>query len=64
MPESPKNFTDLIVWQKGCDLAELVYIVTRGFPRHEIYGLTSQMRRSVVSVPGNIAEGAERWGSR
>ena len=55
-----KSHRDLIVWQKSMDLVVLVYKATEGFPRHELYGLTSQMRRSAVSIPSNIAEGQGR----
>lgn len=51
---------DLIVWQKSMDLVVLVYQLTKDFPSSEIYGLTSQMRRSAVSIPSNIAEGSKR----
>jgi len=51
---------DLIVWQKGIQLCKLVYKVTEEFPKSEIYGITSQMRRSAVSIPSNIAEGRSR----
>jgi four helix bundle protein len=54
------DFTDLIVWQKGHQLVLFVYEVTRGFPKDELYALTSQLRRSVVSVTSNIAEGFGR----
>lgn len=54
---SHKNLT---VWQKAVDLAEDCYRVTAAFPTHEIYGLTSQIRRSAVSVAANIAEGYGR----
>lgn len=62
MPEYTQGYMDLIAWQKACDLAELVHVITREFPAEERYGLTSQMRSAATSVPGNIAEGAERWG--
>src|SRR3989344_4786346 len=52
-----KSYKDLIVWQKGVDLSVLVYELTEQFPRDERYALTSQMRRAVVSIPSNIAEG-------
>jgi four helix bundle protein len=52
-----KGFRKLIVWQKAHQLALLVYKLTDKFPKSEIYGLTSQLRRAVVSVPANIAEG-------
>jgi four helix bundle protein len=48
------------VWQKGIDLCELIYRASTDFPRHELYGLTSQIRLAAVSVPSNIAEGAGR----
>lgn len=51
---------DLIVWQKAMDLVALVYRLTADFPKDELYGLTNQMRLSVVSVPSNIAEGWAR----
>lgn len=51
------KFRDLAVWQKGMELTERVYASTEQFPRTEIYGLTAQIRRSVVSIPSNIAEG-------
>ncbi len=52
-----KNYQELIVWQKGMDLVEAVYKASQTFPQEETYGLTSQIRRAVVSVPSNIAEG-------
>jgi four helix bundle protein len=54
------NHEKLIVWQKADELASEVYRKTKQFPREEIYGLTSQIRRAAVSVPTNIAEGAGR----
>ena len=51
------QFRNLTVWQKGLDLAERVYTHTEKFPRAEMYGLTSQLRRAAVSIPSNIAEG-------
>ncbi len=48
---------DLLVWQKAMDLVTAVYGLTRTFPKDELYGLTSQIRRAAVSVPSNIAEG-------
>lgn len=58
-----KRYSDLVACQKAMNLVEEVYKVTRGFPKEEIYGLTSQARRAAVSVPSNIAEGQSR-GSR
>lgn len=55
-----KSYRDLKVWVKGIDLAKQVYELTSGFPKDEVYGLTSQMRRAAVSVPANIAEGHAR----
>ena len=55
-----KTYQDLIVWQKAMDLAEQTYLLTRNFPKEELYGLTSQLRRAAVSVPSNIAEGQAR----
>lgn len=52
--------TDLKVWQKALDLSFEVYQVTQNFPKHELYGLTSQIRTCSVSIPSNIAEGAGR----
>jgi four helix bundle protein len=55
-----QKFEDLIVWQKSHQLTPLVYRLTGSFPKTELYGLTSQMRRAAVSVPANIAEGFKR----
>jgi four helix bundle protein len=55
-----RSHHDLKVWQLGMDLAESVYAVTKSFPREEIYGLTSQLRRAASSIPANIAEGNGR----
>lgn len=60
---SINTYKDLIVWQKSMDLVVAIYALTDKFPKTEIYGLTSQMRRSAVSIPSNIAEGRRR-GSR
>jgi four helix bundle protein len=57
-----QNYRDLILWQKAMDLVEQVYRTTRSFPKSEVYGLTSQMRRAAVSIPSNIAEGQGRGG--
>jgi four helix bundle protein len=54
------TYRDLVVWQKAIDLCELIYRASAAFPQHELYGLTSQIRRGAVSVPSNIAEGAGR----
>ena len=55
-----KSYRDLRVWQASMDLVTRVYAVTRGFPKHEVYALCSQMQRAAVSIPSNIAEGHER----
>ena len=54
------NFKKLIVWQKAMDLVDEVYALQRGFPKSEIFGLGDQLRRAVVSIPSNIAEGNGR----
>ena len=54
------NFENLIVWQKSVDLTEEIYFLTKNFPREELYGLTSQMRRAAFSIPLNISEGQGR----
>ena len=54
------SYKDLVVWQKSMELVVAIYDVTDNFPKTEIYGLTSQMRRSAVSIPSNIAEGRRR----
>lgn len=54
------SYKDLIIWQKGIDLVVLTYKLTDYFPKTEIYGLASQMRRAAVSVPSNISEGWSR----
>ena len=55
-----KSHRDLQVWQKAMDLVVAVYELTRGLPKEERYGLTSQLRRAAVSIPSNIAEGYGR----
>src|SRR3972149_4565982 len=54
------NYKNLIAWQKSHSLAITVYKVTKNFPRHELFGLTSQLRRSALSIPTNIVEGYNR----
>ena len=61
MRKQIKGFEDLEVWQLGKQLTVMVYKLTEGFPQHEAYGLTSQVRRAATSVPGNIAEGFGRY---
>jgi four helix bundle protein len=55
-----KDYSELVAWQKSMDLVEMVYKSTARFPKHELFGLTGQMRRAAVSVPSNIAEGQGR----
>jgi len=54
------NFQELKIWQKAISVAEQIYILSSRFPSEEKYGLTSQIRRSAISIPSNIAEGAGR----
>ena len=60
MKEPAKTFEDLLVWQKAHLFVLSVYHLTGTFPKHEIYGLSSQLRRAAVSIPANIAEGFRR----
>ncbi len=53
------TYKDLVVWQKGIELVNEIYVVTRIFPKEEMFGLTNQLRRAAISIPANIAEG---WG--
>jgi len=55
-----QSFRDLLVWQRSMQLAAAIYRLTRDFPREEMFGLTSQLRRAAVSIPSNIAEGHGR----
>ncbi len=54
------TYKDLIVWQKSMELVKEIYLLTESFPKEEIFGLTSQIRRCAVSIPSNIAEGKLR----
>jgi len=58
--KSISSYKDLVVWQKSILLVKCIYEITERFPKEEIFGLTSQMRRSAVSIPSNIAEGRHR----
>ncbi len=60
MADKIRTFRDLKVWQKGIELVKEVYSITKAFPQEEQYGITSQMKRSSVSIPSNIAEGFRR----
>ena len=59
-----QSYQELEVWKVAMDLATECYRVTKAFPKEELYGLTSQIRRAAISVPSNIAEGHGRTGSR
>lgn len=54
------NYKDIKVWQDSMKLAKNIYIITKSFPKDEIYGITSQIRRAAVSIPSNIAEGSAK----
>ena len=60
--EAAKNFQDLLVWQKAHQLVLATYRLTGAFPKHELFALTSQLRRAAVSVPANVAEGFRKRG--
>ena len=57
-----KTFEDLLVWQKAHQWVPAIYRLTSEFPKHEMFGLTSQLRRAAVSMPANIAEGFKKRG--
>jgi four helix bundle protein len=59
-----RSHRDLLVWQKAMDLVVTCYRLTDAFPKHEIYALTSQLRRAAVSVPSSIAEGRGRYSKK
>jgi four helix bundle protein len=60
LSENVKNYKDLIAWQKAMLLVKNVYSLSQHFPKDELFGLTSQIKRAVVSVPSNIAEGSSK----
>ena len=60
MKERNNSYRSLIVWQKSMELVKTVYKITNTFPQEELFGLTSQIKRSVISIPSNIAEGKGR----
>jgi four helix bundle protein len=62
--EAGTGYRQLIAWQKAIDLVEAVYRLTSSWPREELFGLTSQIRRAAASVPANIAEGRGRTSSK
>lgn len=55
-----KTYRDLLIWQKSMKLVTQIYVETKSLPKEEVYGLTSQIRRSSISIPSNIAEGYGR----
>ena len=55
-----QSYRELIAWRKAMQLVTEIYLATQAFPRHELYGLTNQLRRAAISVPSNIAEGQGR----
>ena len=57
---SVSSYRELVAWQKAISLADAIYALTRDFPKHEVYGLTAQLRRAAVSIPSNLAEGSVR----
>lgn len=58
------TYRDLLIWQKSMTMVTEIYSLTKKFPREEVYGLTSQIRRSSISIPSNIAEGYGREGNK
>lgn len=61
MEEKIRNFKDLRIWQKGIEIVTDIYTLTKKFPKEELFSLTSQLRRSAISIPSNIAEGFKRF---
>ncbi|MFH1190403.1 MAG: four helix bundle protein [Candidatus Omnitrophota bacterium] len=61
---SQVGYKKLIVWQKADELAYQIYTETKKFPKEEIYGITSQLRRAALSIPTNVVEGAGRQGKK
>jgi len=60
MQIKPQSYKDLVVWQKGIELAKMTYTLTAQFPNEEKFGLVAQMRRAAISIPSNIGEGQAR----
>ena len=59
-----RTFRDLLIWQKSMSLVTKTYQITKQFPKEEVFGLTSQIRRCAISIPSNIAEGFGRQGNK
>lgn len=55
-----KDYKDLLIWQKGIEIAEQSYLLTKQYPKEELYGMVQQIRRAAISIPANIAEGYGR----
>lgn len=64
MKDNLNSYKDLIVWQRSMELVTEIYSLTQKFPKEEIYGITSQMKRCAISIPSNIAEGRRRNGKK
>jgi len=64
MGDGVRPHYNLVAWKESMALVKAVYLASQNFPKEEIYGLTSQMRRAAVSIPSNLAEGAARFGER
>ena len=64
MQEKVKTYQDLIVWQKAMELAKNVYLLVKKLPKEELFSLSNQIRRAVVSIPSNIAEGQSRTSTK
>ena len=56
-----QTYRDLEIWRLGIDVVKDIYVLTDEFPKHEVYGLASQMRRAAISIPSNVAEGFKRY---
>ncbi|MBF0385823.1 MAG: four helix bundle protein [Candidatus Omnitrophica bacterium] len=56
-----KSYKELKIWQGGIEIVKEIYILTNKFPEYELYNLTSQIRKSAISIPSNIAEGFKRY---
>ena len=64
MSKTTRPHYNLDAWKEAMTLVKKVYLLTRAFPKEEVYGLTAQMRRAAISVPSNLAEGAARTGTK
>ena len=64
MPGRIKTYRDLDIWKKSIELVKDIYRLTEKFPKQEMYGLVSQMRRAAISIPSNVAEGFRRHHNR